>query len=231
MRKIIKIGLSLVLILLCLGLFIRRDIAPVDNDEVKSDAMLNAFEYDLAEQKTVTIDGVDYLQTQVPVGKFGGKFVQSTIGEGPKTFNPWNSKDAFSSAVAGYMFEGLVTTSAYTGLAIPRLAKSFDILPDKKTYIIHLRKGLKWSDGKDLTADDVVYTWDTIIFGGFGINGGIIRIGVFRQINFRFGNMQERIRFSACFLTRFFCIKDIIRRRNNFGGKFRCGANGFKGTK
>ena len=46
MRKIIKIGLSLVLILLCLGLFIRRDIAPVDNDEIKSDAMLNAFEYD-----------------------------------------------------------------------------------------------------------------------------------------------------------------------------------------
>ena len=168
MRKVLKFTLSIVLFLLCLSLFIRRDIPPEEKSNQQTEAMANAFEYNLEDQKTVTIDGVDYLQTQAPIGKFGGKFVQSSIGEGPKTFNPWNSKDAFSSAVTSYMFDGLVTMSPYTGLAIPRLAKSVDILPDKMTYIVHLRKGLKWSDGKPITADDVDFTWNTIVFGGYG---------------------------------------------------------------
>ena len=118
--------------------------------------------------RTKTINGVDYLLSRSPAGKYGGVFVTSTIGEGPKTFNSWNSMDATSSLAADIMFDGLVTTDAYTGEVIPRLAKSIDVLPDKKTYIIKLRHGLKWSDGKEITADDVYFTWNTIIFGGFG---------------------------------------------------------------
>ena len=114
------------------------------------------------------IDGIDYIMSRSRPGKYGGTLVVSTIGEGPKTFNPWNSKDATSSAASDLMFEALVTTDAYSGEVIPRLAKSIETLPDKKNYIITLRKGLKWSDGKEITADDVVYTWDTLVFGGYG---------------------------------------------------------------
>ena len=119
-------------------------------------------------RKTKTIDGVDYIQSRKPAGQYGGNIVISTIGEGPKTFNPWNSKDNTSSSASEIMFDSLVTTDAYTGEVIPKMAKSIETLPDKKTYIIELRKGLKWSDGKEITADDVVYTWNTLIFGGFG---------------------------------------------------------------
>ncbi len=118
--------------------------------------------------KTMTIGGVDYLVSRTPAGKFGGTLVTSTIGEGPKTFNSWNSMDATSSQAADIMFDALVTTDAYTGEVIPKLAKSIKILPDNKTYIVELRHGLKWSDGKEITADDVYFTWNTIIFGGFG---------------------------------------------------------------
>lgn len=118
--------------------------------------------------QTKTIDGIDYLLSRSPSGKYGGTFVSSTIGEGPKTFNSWNSMDATSSLAADLMFDGLVSTDAYTGEIIPKLAKSIKVLPDKKTYIIELRHGLKWSDGKEITADDVFFTWDKIIFGGFG---------------------------------------------------------------
>lgn len=38
--------------------------------------------------QNVTINGVDYLQSQAPIGKFGGTFVSSTIGEGPKHSTP-----------------------------------------------------------------------------------------------------------------------------------------------
>lgn len=118
--------------------------------------------------KTVTINGVDYLQSQAPIGNFGGALVSSTIGEGPKTFNPFNTKDATSATMADTMFDGLVTSRPDTGEVIPKLAKSFEISPDGKTYTFHLRKGIKWSDGKPITANDVVFTWDKIILAGLG---------------------------------------------------------------
>lgn len=116
----------------------------------------------------VTINGVDYLQSQVEIGKYGGDLVASTIGEGPKTFNPFNSKDNISSLMSGIMYDGLLTSDPITGQPIPKLAKSFSISPDGKTYTIKLRKGIKWTDGKPITADDVVFTWHDIIFAGMG---------------------------------------------------------------
>lgn len=118
-------------------------------------------------EKNVTIDGVDYLQTQLPVGKFGGVFTSGAIGD-PKTFNPYNANDATSAELSEIMYDGLVQTNPTDGVVVPKLAKSFEILDDKKTYIIHLRKGIKWSDGVEITADDVYFTYNTIIFGGFG---------------------------------------------------------------
>lgn len=118
--------------------------------------------------KNLTIEGVDYLESQAPVGKFGGELIASTIGEGPKTFNPFNSKDNTSSTMASVMFDGLLTTDPITGQPSPKLAKSFSISPDGKTYTIKLRHGIKWSDGKPITAEDVIFTWRDIIFAGLG---------------------------------------------------------------
>lgn len=118
--------------------------------------------------KTVSINGVDYLQSQAPIGVFGGALVLSTIGEGPKTFNPYNTKDATSSTMAEIMYDGLVTTDASSGEVIPKLAKSFTISPDGKTYTFQLRKGIRWSDGTSITADDVFYSWNNIILAGLG---------------------------------------------------------------
>lgn len=118
--------------------------------------------------KNVTINGVDYLESQAPIGKFGGEMIESTIGEGPKTFNPFNCKDNISSQLSSVMYDGLLTSDPITGQPIPKLAKSFSISPDGKTYTIKLRHGIKWSDGKPITADDVVFTWRDIIFAGLG---------------------------------------------------------------
>ncbi len=117
--------------------------------------------------KNITCNGIDYMQSQLPDGKFGGSFITSTIGE-PKTFNPYNATDATSAELSGIMYDGLLQTNPITGEVIPFLAKSFEILPDKKTYIIHLRKGIKWSDGKEITADDVYFTYKDVVFAGMG---------------------------------------------------------------
>ena len=168
MKVLAKIILIVVSFLFFLSVVIKVD-KPFVAEELKEANVAEVHNFEqVARSKTVVVDGVEYLQSQAPIGKFGGKFVQSTIGEGPKTFNYWTSKDAFSSTVTGYLFDGLVSTSPYDGLWQPKLAKDVEILPDKKTYIVRLRKGLKWSDGVPLTADDVFYTWNTIVFGGFG---------------------------------------------------------------
>ncbi len=117
-------------------------------------------------QKNITIADVDYLQSQAEIGIYGGSLVASTIGEGPKTFNPFNTKDNISAMMSEVMYDGLLTTHPVTGQPIPKLAKSFSV--NGNDYIIHLRHGIKWSDGKPITADDVVFTWQNIIFDGFG---------------------------------------------------------------
>ena len=121
----------------------------------------------IPEPKNISIDGIDYLQTQLPIGKFGGEFISSIMGE-PKTFNPYNANDATSAEISEIMYDGLTQTNPTNGNVIPKLAKSFKILPDNKTYIINLRKGIKWSDGIEITADDVYFTYNTVIFGGYG---------------------------------------------------------------
>ena len=119
-----------------------------------------------SDEKNVTINGIDYLQSQAPVGKFGGELVISTIGEGPKTFNPCNTKDATSSSMAGIMYDGLVTTNPRTGKIMPLLAKDIEI--NGNDYIIRLRHGIKWTDNKPISADDVMYTYNEIVFKGYG---------------------------------------------------------------
>lgn len=121
----------------------------------------------IPEGKNVTINGIDYLQTQLPIGKFGGTFTSSSIGD-PKTFNPYNANDATSAELSEIMYDGLTQTNPTDGKVIPKLAKKIDILKDNKTYIVHLRHGLKWSDDREITADDVYFTYNTVIFGGYG---------------------------------------------------------------
>ena len=159
--------LIILVLLVVLGLgkaCIRRDLPTSDKPVLRPKADVVDANYPIP--KNVTINGIDYLQSQVEVGKFGGTFVSSTIGEGPKTFNPFNTKDNISAQMSEIMYDGLVTTDVVTGKTIPKLAKSFSV--NGKEYIVNLRHGLKWSDGKPITADDVVFTWQNIIFDGFG---------------------------------------------------------------
>jgi peptide/nickel transport system substrate-binding protein len=118
--------------------------------------------------RTVEQNGTEFLEARGEVGRFGGTFSTSQIGDGPKTFNPWVSTDATSSMLGGMLFSGLVSTDAYSGEVVPYLAKDVKLDADKMTYTVTLRKGLKWSDGKPLTAKDVVFTWNEIIKPGFG---------------------------------------------------------------
>ncbi|MBD5402750.1 ABC transporter substrate-binding protein [bacterium] len=166
-RRVFRVLLCVVLIAILSKACLVRDIEPVQsqNSNVETNDLTLI---DYPAPKNVTINGIDYLQSQAPIGSFGGELISSTIGEGPKTFNPFNSKDNTSATMAGIMYDGLLTTDPITGQPAPKLAKSYSISSDGKTYTIHLRRGITWSDGKPITADDVVFTWKDIIFAGLG---------------------------------------------------------------
>lgn len=80
----------------------------------------------------------------------------------PKTFNLVVSNEMSTNTVVGPLFEGLLRRNVKTLAPEPMLAESWKMSADGKEWTFHLRKGVKWSDGKPLTADDVIFTFNVI---------------------------------------------------------------------
>jgi len=91
-------------------------------------------------------------------GHPGGRLVVSLRAE-PKTLNPLIAADAPSREVIGAMQADLVHINRATQLTEPSLAKSWKISPDGLQYTLVLRKGVKFSDGQPMDADDVLFTF------------------------------------------------------------------------
>lgn len=97
------------------------------------------------------------------VGRPGGSINYASIG-GPLTFNLAVSKDASSSNVLGYLFEGLTETSWLTNQVEPALAESWTHSDDGLTWTFSLRRDVRWHDGEPFTARDVEFTFNRIIY-------------------------------------------------------------------
>jgi peptide/nickel transport system substrate-binding protein len=96
-------------------------------------------------------------------GRYGGSLVVATSSD-PKTFNTIVSTDANSDAATSFLFEGLTTTDPFTSKVIPDLAKSWDVSPNGLQWTFHLREDVRWSDGTPFSADDVVFTFNDLIY-------------------------------------------------------------------
>ena len=92
------------------------------------------------------------------IGRSGGRLVVSLRAE-PKTLNPLTAVDAASREVIAAMQADLIHINRASQLTEPALAKSWKISPDGLRYTLTLRKGLRFSDGQPLDADDVLFTF------------------------------------------------------------------------
>ena len=97
------------------------------------------------------------------IGQHGGSLTYTTIGD-PLTFNPALANDSSSHGVLDYLFEGLTESSWLTGAVEPGLAHSWEHSADGLTWTFHLRTDVQWHDGRPFTADDVVFTFNRIIY-------------------------------------------------------------------
>lgn len=71
----------------------------------------------------------------------------------PPTFDPALVTDTTSASIIVEIFSGLVTLNKELEI-IPDLAESWEISEDGKTYTFKLRKGIKFSNGDNVTAED-----------------------------------------------------------------------------
>lgn len=75
----------------------------------------------------------------------------------PDSIDPTVTSNSFATPFLANCFEGLVTYDE-SGEVVPGNAESWESNDDLTVYTFHLRDGLKWSDGSDLTANDYVYS-------------------------------------------------------------------------
>jgi peptide/nickel transport system substrate-binding protein len=104
-------------------------------------------------------DNSNKQQQNTPAGQYPRNQTLYTSGNawGPPT--NWNPiVPGHSTGTVGLVYEPLFLYDAEKLAVSPWLAEKGEWSADKKTYTVTLREGVKWGDGKPLTADDVKYT-------------------------------------------------------------------------
>lgn len=86
-----------------------------------------------------------------------GVLHRSTANE-PQSLDPHYVPGNAGAALMYDMFEGLMAFDS-DGKLSPGLAQSYDVSEDGLRYTFRLRDNLKWSDGRDLTSEDFIYSF------------------------------------------------------------------------
>lgn len=102
------------------------------------------------------------VQHQVVVPASGGEYSEALMGQ-PTYINPlFASASETDTDLTSLIYSGLFRYDNTTQQLTPDLATDYTVSPDGKIYDINVRQDVKWSDGEPLTADDIVYTFESI---------------------------------------------------------------------
>jgi peptide/nickel transport system substrate-binding protein len=92
----------------------------------------------------------------------GGTLYLSMFSAPKGVFNPILYEDAYDANIIGLVFNGLVKLNEKLEY-VPDLAERMEISADNKTITFHLRKGVKWHDGREFTTEDVAFTFRSML--------------------------------------------------------------------
>jgi peptide/nickel transport system substrate-binding protein len=85
------------------------------------------------------------------------------LPQDPILLNPVVAEDAYSNIICARIFESLLERDRKTLQLKGMIAETFTIGADKLTYTFNLRRDVRFHDGKVLTADDVLFSYNTMM--------------------------------------------------------------------
>jgi peptide/nickel transport system substrate-binding protein len=119
----------------------------------------------LPQSKDYTLDQLDSIgKTFVPeIGTYGGTLRLATESD-PDGFCPAISTSKSAADIEQLVFEGLDYIDLKDNEFKPLLAERWDVSSDNLVWTFHLRKDVYFSDGVKFSAEDVVFTFNDIIY-------------------------------------------------------------------
>jgi len=96
-----------------------------------------------------------------PPPAYGDIMVEGSIGDASNLI-PLLASDSTSHEIAGLIFNGLIKYDKDIRI-VGDLAESWEISKDGLVITFHLRKGVRWHDGRPFTAADVLYTYQVTV--------------------------------------------------------------------
>jgi peptide/nickel transport system substrate-binding protein len=98
-----------------------------------------------------------FLFFTVSIPKAGGEYAEGLVGA-PRFINPILSQtNSVDSDLSRLIFSSLVAYNKDHELIVD-LAEGYQVSEDELVYTFNLKKDVKWHDGENFTADDVVFT-------------------------------------------------------------------------
>lgn len=95
-------------------------------------------------------------------GALAGKVYHFPLGSDPPTLDPAQATDTTSAAVINNLFEGLVRYDHDLSLQ-PALAERWESNADGTQWTFHLRRGVRFHSGRELSAEDVRYSFQRLL--------------------------------------------------------------------
>lgn len=103
-----------------------------------------------------------YLSLSEPVLVRGGDYVEGVVGR-VHSLNPlYAYSTALDQEVSKLIFAGLVKYDPVSAEYVPDLVMKWEWEQGNNSYLFTLKPGLTWHNGKPLTIEDVIFTYETI---------------------------------------------------------------------
>jgi len=85
-----------------------------------------------------------------------------SLTDNPRTLDPAHFTGVDSEGVARRIFNGLVKFDSHLN-AVPDLAQNWETSNDGRVYTFHLRTGVRFHNGRELTANDVRFSYERLL--------------------------------------------------------------------